>query len=135
MAQGFREALTYLVGNDRRGDQLRVRMLEARARVRSVILEDSHVRDARIEAQFVVASLVGTKDVGDMHVGHDRHRPRVVGRLDDDVVHAESLDRAARAVDVAGGRDLAARAANLLGTMRIFQEPSPLGRRRISGGV
>jgi hypothetical protein len=104
-----------LVGDDGRGDQLRVRMLEARARIRTVLLDDGHMGDARIEAQLVAAGFVGAKDVGDVRVGYDRHRLRVVGRFDDHIMHAEALDAAARAVGGRRGRDLARKGGELVG--------------------
>ena len=70
-------------------------MLKARAGVDAVILEDGNVGDARVEAELVIARFVGAQDIRDVGIGHQRHRLRVVRRLDDHVVHTEALDRAA----------------------------------------
>ena len=60
------KALPHLVRDNRGGNHLRVGMLPAGSSIGSVILEDSDLRDARIEAELVIARLINAEDVGDL---------------------------------------------------------------------
>ena len=109
-------------------------MLQAGAGIRSVILEDSDLRDARIKAELVMTDLINAKDVSHLRIGHHRHGQGVIGRLHDNVVLSESAHRAARTMDGALGQDVGRECRKLVGHHAAFH-PSPSGRRRISGGV
>ena len=89
MAQRLLEALPNLLRDDRRGDQLRMRMFEAGACVLSVILKNRDMRDAPVETQRVVTCFISSQHVGDMGVCHQARGVRMIWALDDDVVNPE----------------------------------------------
>lgn len=90
-------------------------MLQARSRIDPMVVENGHMRDSRIETQFVITRLVHAQYVGNLIVGHLGHRQGMIGRFDDDVMHAEPLDCPTRAMDDPGGRDLAGQRCELVG--------------------
>jgi hypothetical protein len=79
-----------------------------------VILEDRHMRDARVQAQFVIARLIGAQNIGDMRVRHQRHRLRVIRRFDDHIVDTEPLNRPPRAMNGPRRRNLARQGRKLV---------------------
>ena len=106
MAQRLLEALANLLRDDRRGDQLRMRMFEAGACVLSVILKNRDMRDAPVETQRVVTCFISSQHVGDMGVCHQARGVRMIWALDDDVVNPEPSHASPRAVNDAGRFDI-----------------------------
>ena len=89
------KALTHLERGHGRRDHLGVRVFQAGASVDSMILEDRNVRDARIEAEFIVASLIDMEDFRHVGIGHQGQNLSVVGRLHDHIVNPEAVYRPA----------------------------------------
>ena len=80
--------------DDRCCNQLRVRMLQASSGIGAVILENGDMRDARVEAQGVVPRLVDPQQISDVNIRHAGDGMRVVGRIDDHVMNAETAHAA-----------------------------------------
>ena len=98
VSQSLLKALAHLQRNHWSRNHLGVRVFQAGAGVDSVILEDRNERDARVEAEFIVASFVDAEDFRHVGIGHQGHHLRVVGRLHDHIVDAEAVYRPARTV-------------------------------------
>src|SRR4051794_391897 len=96
------EALAHLVRYHRDGDQLRMRMLQARARRAAVVLEDDDLLDAWVLADLVVADLVSAQDVGDVSFRQQGRGEVMLAALDDHIVDADAVHRPPRAFDLAG---------------------------------
>ena len=106
VAQRLLEALANLLRDDRRGDQLRMRMFEAGACVLSVILKNRDMRDAPAETQRVVTCFIGSQHVGDMRIRHQARKVRMVWALNDDVMNPEPSHTSPRAVNDPGRFDI-----------------------------
>lgn len=66
--QGLLETLPHRMGDDWSGDHLGVGLLQAGAGVGTVVVENSDVGNAMIEAQCIVARLVDAQDVGHVRI-------------------------------------------------------------------
>ncbi len=91
VAQSLLKALAHLKRGHGGRDHLGVRVFQAGAGVDSVILEDRNVRDARIEAQFIVASFIDMENFRHVGIGQQGQNLRVVGRLHDHIVNPEAV--------------------------------------------
>ncbi len=89
VAQRLVQAVPHLAWDYRRRNQLRVRMLQARPRIHSVILENRNVIHSMIEAQRVVALFIDAQNAGHIRIGQQSHVPGVVRTVDDHFVKAE----------------------------------------------
>ena len=97
------KALAHLQRSHGSRDHLRVRMSQAGAGIEPVILENSNQRDARVQAQLIVASLINAHDFRDIRIRHERQNLWVVGRLDDYIVNSKAVYRSAGTVEGPGG--------------------------------
>ncbi len=90
-------------------------MLQAGSGVDAMVLENGDMGDAGIEAQRVVARLVRPQHIGQVLIFHQGSRLRVVGSVDDHIMHAEPLNVSAGAVYGANGFDIARQGRELVG--------------------
>src|SRR5207245_11462199 len=106
VTQRLLKALANLLRNDRRSDQLRMRMFKAGACVLSVILKNRDMRDAPVETQRVVTCFISSQHVGDMGVCHQARNVRMIWTLNDDIVNPESSHTSPRAMNDPGLFDI-----------------------------
>ena len=102
MTESLVHAVAYLVRDDWRGDELRMRMLQAGPGCGAIIFKDCDLRNARVSADLVIALLVNPKDRGHLIVREQRRRQGVVRRFHDHVVKPNPVDGPLGALNFAG---------------------------------
>ena len=115
VSQSLLKALAHLERGHGRRDHLGVRVFQAGAGVDPVILEDRNVRDARVEAEFIVASLIDMEDFRHVGIGHQGQNLRVVGRLHNHIVNSKAVYRSAQTVYRARRRCFAGKSRKFIG--------------------
>jgi aspartate-semialdehyde dehydrogenase len=135
MPQRFVQPAAHLRRYHRGCDQLRVGMLQAGSGFRSVVFEDGHLGDARIEAQIVIPRLKHAYHLADLRRGLQRRVRRVVGCFNDHFVMAESADRPPRALDAPLRSRLGRKRRKFVVHHPQLPPSIPSFTRRISGGV